>query len=84
MDKEFLKGFFVQKKQGDYGSYLRCSIKYDEFINNLVPNDKGYVNFRIYESKQGKPYAVVDNYTPQAKETKPDNEIKNFDDELPF
>lgn len=81
MERKYLKGFYTKKKQSKFGSFYKCSIKYDEFINNLVPNDKGYVNFCIFENKEGNPYAVIDNYESNDNAN---NEVKKFDDEVPF
>ena len=80
MERKYLNGFYVKKKESKFGSFYKCSIKYDDFINNLVPNERGYVNFCIFENKEGNPYAVIDDYT-----IKPNDEVKNFDnDEIPF
>ena len=50
MERKYLQGFYVKKKESKYGGFYKCSIKYADFINNLVPNDKGYVNFCIFEN----------------------------------
>lgn len=82
MERKYLKGFYAKKKESKYGHFYKCSIKYDEFLNDLSPNDKGYVNFCIFENKEGKPYAIYDEY---AENKTPDNEVKKFnEDELPF
>lgn len=84
MERKYLSGFYVNKKESKYGHFYKCSIKYDDFLNKAVPNDKGYINFCIFENKEGKPYAVLDDYAGN-KEVKEDNEVKTFDDEeLPF
>lgn len=83
MERKYLKGFYPKKKQSKYGAFYKCAIKYDEFINNLVPNERGYVNFCIFENKEGEPYAVLDDYA-ELKETKEDNQVKTFDDEILF
>ena len=82
MDKQYLKGFYVDKKKCKYGEFYKCSIKYDDFLDNAVPDVRGYVRFCIFKNKEGYPYAVLDNYSLKPKE---EEKLLKFDeDQLPF
>jgi hypothetical protein len=85
-DKQFVKGFKVSKKEGKYGTFLKCGVNIEVFCENNLMNDKGYVNFTIFENKEGKPYAVIDTYGTEQNNLKDDENIVQFADEdsIPF
>lgn len=60
-EKKYLKGVYLKKKESKFGTFLKGSIKMPDFSAN-IPNEKGYINFCIFETKEGNPYAVLDDY----------------------
>lgn len=85
-EKKFVDGLFVKEKTLKYGPITELSFKVEEFTQWMKEhvNDKGYVNVTILKSKDGKPYAKLNDWKPDNKpEGKPE---ENFSDEpdLPF
>ena len=82
MRREYLKGFYIKEKQSKFGVFLKGSVKMPEFMANKQ-NDKGYINFCIFKTKEGKPYAVIDDYE-ENKETETSDQVIQFDENVPF
>lgn len=61
-DKQFVKGLRITKKESKYGNFLKCSIKVKTLTQENYITDEGWLNFDIFESKEGVPYAVIDTY----------------------
>ena len=84
-ERKYLKGCYLKKKESKFGTFTKGSIKMPDFNENK-PNEKGYINFCIFETKEGKPYAVIDDWE-ENKENKPDDKIIEFEiaeEEIPF
>lgn len=60
--KQFATGVKITKKESQYGSFYKVGININEFCDKNPMNERGWVNFTIFESKEGKPYAVIDTY----------------------
>jgi hypothetical protein len=71
MEIKFIKGLFVNKPSDKVPEFVKAkvSISADSFIPFLKDNvnGKGYINFDILESKDGKYYAKLDNYNTETK-----------------
>lgn len=84
-DKQFIKGFNVSKKEGKYGTFLKCGVNITDFCEKNPMNEKGWVNFTIFENKEGKPYAVLDTYGTEQNNLNQEENIVQFEDgEIPF
>ena len=68
MENQFIKGLFVNKPSDKAPDFViaKCSISADTFPQFLKDNvnGKGYMNFDILESKDGKFYAKLDDFVP--------------------
>lgn len=66
-EKKFVDGLFVDVKETQYGEIIKLSIKKEQFIDYLMVNvnDAGYVNIDILTNKEGKKYAVLNDYKKQ-------------------
>ncbi len=68
--KGFTQGVFIKKDYNQYGNeIISVSIKLEKFKENPI-TAKGYVNFEIKKSKDGKYYAknkvfIKDNYNEE-------------------
>lgn len=78
----FAKGVNLKSVKTKYGEILKVGIKLEEFANNPI-NERGYINFDILRAKETKPYAALDDYKKDDKQT---DEVMHFDEEmeLPF
>lgn len=78
-NKTFPTGLFC-KRRDNSPDFVLCdvSIKASEFYEFLRShkNDAGYVNLQILKSKDGKPYAVLNDWKP------PDNTNNSFRSEV--
>ena len=87
-DKKFIDGLFVDKKETQYGEILKLSFKVEKFKQflNENQNEKGYVNVDILTNKDGKKYAVLNEYIkPEAQqEQHVKQQPKEEGDDLPF
>lgn len=85
-EKQFVKGFNVSKKEGKYGTFLKCGVNISDFCEQNACNEKGWINFTIFENKEGKPYAVIDTYGTEQNNINSDENIVQFADEeiIPF
>lgn len=82
---DFIKGMFVKEKTfNNGGKILKLAINMNDFYENNPTNDRGYLNIDIKWSKDGKPYAVLNDYKPQQNNSEAEEEIVKFDDEIPF
>lgn len=77
--KQYAKGIYIKKFQGQYGEWLSVSIK---------TGDEQYDRYKFYPCREQKNdkyiefYGVVDDWKPTQKQ---DENIVNFDDEeIPF
>lgn len=87
-DKKFVQGLFVDKKGTKYGEIIKLSFKSLEFKQFLTENANGagYVNIDILQTKEGKRYAVLNDYvkkdtTPPPTDFAP---TKDESDAIPF
>ena len=60
--KQFAQGVKITKKDSKYGTFYKVGINVNDFCDKNPMNERGWVNFDIFESKEGKPYAVIDTY----------------------
>ena len=71
MENKFIKGLFVNKPSEKAPDFVKAkvSISADSFIPYLKDNvnGKGYINFDILESKDGKYYAKLDDFKPNTE-----------------
>ena len=71
-DKVFANGMIVKKARDNAPSFVKCglSFKVDEFIQTLQQNNNnGWVNVDIKVSQNGKLYAEIDTWRPNAPQT---------------
>lgn len=80
--KQFAQGVKITKKDSKYGSFYKVGININDFCDKNPMNDKGWVNFDIFESKEGKPYAVIDTYGTENNNIVKIAEVN--EDEIPF
>lgn len=82
-DANFAKGVSVKVVKTQYGEIIKVGINYEKVGDNPI-NEDGWINLDILTSKNGKKYAVVDDY--KAKKGKSDGQIMQFDDseQIPF
>lgn len=75
MENNFIKGLFVNRPSDKAPSFVKAKISisadtFPQFLKDNV-NGKGYMNFDILESKDGKYYAKLDSFEPkQVEESK--------------
>ena len=85
MEKKFIDGLFINKPSEKAPDFVKvkASISADKFIPFLKENvnGKGYLNFDILESKEGKYYAKIDNFEPTPNATMEDKNINKMFDE---
>ena len=82
-EQNFAKGVNVKVVKTQYGEIIKLGINYEKVGDNPI-NEDGWINLDILTSKNGKKYAVVDDY--KAKKGKSDGQIMQFDDDssIPF
>ena len=82
-DKKFIDGLFIETKTTQYGEITKLSFKVDKFKTfiNENQNENGYVNVDILTNKDGKKYAVLNEYK-KPETSKPKEEEPG--DDLPF
>lgn len=82
-EQNFAKGVNVKVVKTQYGEIIKLGINYEKVGDNPI-NEDGWINLDILTSKNGKKYAVVDDY--KAKKGKSDGQIMKFDDseQIPF
>lgn len=80
---EFAKGMNVKVVPTKYGEIIKLGVQIEKFSENPI-NDDGWINIDILTSKNGKKYAVVDDY--KLKKGKSDGQIMQFEDDgsIPF
>ena len=76
--KQFASGVSIRTRTTTYGEILKIGINLENFKNNLQNN--GWVNFEILKNKEGKPYAVIDEFKSKTAENS--NNIVVFDEQL--
>lgn len=62
--QEFAKGIFV--KEVANGKIINLSINVEKLCENEI-NEAGYINIDLKKSKDGKLYAVINNWVPNKK-----------------
>ena len=80
-DKKFIDGLFVEKKETQYGEILKLSFKVEKFKQflNENQNENGYVNVDILTNKDGKKYAVLNEYKkPEAQQEQRSEQPNDF------
>ena len=66
-DAKFIPGLFFKDKHENAPDFVICkgSIKVADLVQFLSTVDGEWVNFDLKRSKDGKPYAAVDDWKPQ-------------------
>ena len=87
MEKKFIDGLYVNVKTTQYGDIIKLSFNYEKFnvFMKQNMNEKGYINVDILSTKEGKKYAVLNEFKPQQSAPQSpaiDNEPEG--DDLPF
>lgn len=87
--KRFAEGLYFALPRQNAPEFVlgSISIKADPFIdwlNGEERNDRGYVNFDVLMSKEGKPYIVVNNYQKVKSSAQPKEEPTPLETEDPF
>ena len=77
-EQNFAKGVNVKVVKTQYGEIIKVGINYEKVGENPI-NDDGWINLDILTSKNGKKYAVVDDY--KLKKGKSDGQIMQFEDD---
>lgn len=81
-EKQFAQGVKITKKDSKYGTFYKVGINVNDFCDKNPMNERGWVNFDIFESKEGKPYAVIDTYGTDNNNIVKIAEVA--EDEIPF
>lgn len=76
--KQFVSGVSIRPQATKYGEILKVGINLENFKNN--PQNSGWVNFEILKNKEGKCYAVIDEY--KSKTVENSNNIVEFNEQL--
>lgn len=81
-EANFAKGVNIKVVKTQYGEILKLGINYKELGNNPI-NEDGWINLDILTSKNGKKYAVIDDY--KAKKENTSGQVMQFEDDfIPF
>lgn len=88
-EKKFITGLWVKERELKFGPINQLSIKVEAFIEWLRENENeaGYVNIDILKTKDGKPYAKLNDWKPgEQKVTEKKIDISGVADDfdLPF
>lgn len=77
MEKQFVDGLYLNKLSDKAPDFIKASVSIhvDKMIawlekNRLLVNEKGYINLKGLESKEGKPYFEVDTWSPTGNKPK--------------
>ena len=87
MEKKFIDGLYVDVKTTQYGDIIKLSFNCEKFTNFMKQNmsEKGYIKVDILSKKDGKKYAVLNEFKPQQSAPKsPVIENEPEGDSLPF
>lgn len=76
--KQFVSGVSIRTQTTKYGEILKIGINLENFKNN--PQNNGWVNFEILKNKEGKPYAVIDEFKNKTVENS--NDIAEYNEQL--
>ena len=87
MEKKFIDGLYVDVKTTQYGDIIKLSFNCERFNAFMKQNmnEKGYINVDILSTREGKKYAVLNEFKPQQSAPQSpviDNEPEG--DDLPF
>ncbi len=86
-EKKLVNGMYYNPPSANSPDFVKGKISlnkgmFQNFLEELRADEKGYVRFDMLKSKAGKIYFVVDDWTPdQQKKTKPKFKEDNF---VPF
>lgn len=90
--KVFVKGLWIEaphEKAPDFVLHdisIKCADLYDFMQSHK--NDKGYVNIQVLRSREGKPYAVLNDWKPESQkdssEYKKPESSDEFEEDIPF
>lgn len=58
-DKQFVNGATVKKITGKYGDFYSLGINISDFCEKNPINERGWINFNLFHSKDGKPYLII-------------------------
>lgn len=93
-EKVFVKGLFVSAPHENAPDFVLhdISIKCTDLVDFMRShkNDKGYVNIQVLRSREGKPYAVLNDWKPEKKKDdvsgykQPSGNSEQFEDDIPF
>ena len=91
MENNFIEGLFVDNPREGAPAFIKGrmsinSAKLTEWLKSNT-NEAGYVNIDLLESQQGKLYAKVNDFKPQAQQqvqTPPSIDVDDSDGSLPF
>lgn len=83
-EKEYPKGFYYKEPHENAPDFVKgsCSIKVKDFIDYLQSINDEFLNLDFKISKEQKPYAEVNTWKPEKKETK--NELETDTNDIPF
>lgn len=87
MEKKFTDGLYIDVKTTQYGDIIKLTFNYEKFNAFMKQNmnDKGYVKVDILENRDGKKYAVLNEFKPQ--QSAPQSPVIQDEpegDDLPF
>ncbi len=83
MENKFIDGLFFNKPHENAPAFVKGNIKIqaDKFIEYLKNNTdyKGYISIDLLESKEGKYYALKNEWKPQEQPQETNNQVKAED-----
>ena len=84
--KKLVSSVSIRTQTTNYDEILKIGINLENFKNN--PQNNGWVNFEILKNKEGKPYAVIDEFKSKTVENSNNiaeyNEQPYSDKNIPF
>lgn len=84
-EKIFVEGIFADRKD-NAPDFVLCNLSFKcrEFLEFMKQhaNEKGYINVDVKRSKNGKVYAELNTWKPDAEKKAPAKD--DFDDDIPF
>ena len=85
-DIKFVDGLIVKKPHDNAPDFvkLEISIKRADLGNWLRNEKEEWINIQVKESKQGKLYAAVNDWKPEAKQAEPERPPLDDIENLPF
>jgi hypothetical protein len=85
-DTVFANGLIVKTKENQPQWVLaNLSFKVNDFTKFMNDNQSnGWVNVQLLKSKDGKPYAKLDNWKPSEEATRQPQPVEDNSESLPF